>query len=116
MMNLSPERDDGRSANLALARRIRLIREELFGPDGVPILADALQLSSSTLLNYETGSAIPPRVLLRFLEVTATNPHWLLTGTGPRYLSSQAAVPVEGDVSEHSPTEAEPVPRWISPG
>jgi hypothetical protein len=90
MVNFSPERDDPRSANLALAHRIRLIREELFGPDGAPILADALRLASSTLLNYETGSAIPPRVLLRFLEVTDTDPHWLLTGTGPRYRSSQA--------------------------
>jgi hypothetical protein len=95
MVNLPPERDDPRSANLALAQRMRLIREELFGADGAPILADALRLSSSTLLNYETGSAIPPRVLLRFIEVTDTDPHWLLTGTGPRYRSSRDVAPVE---------------------
>jgi hypothetical protein len=88
MADSPPERTDPRSANLALADRMRLIREELFGADGAPILADAMQLSSHTLLNYETGSPIPPRVLLRFLVVTETDPHWLLTGTGPRYRSS----------------------------
>jgi hypothetical protein len=97
MVNRPPEPTDRRSANLELAQRIRLIREELFGADGVPILADALQLSSSTLLNYETGSAIPPRVLLRFIDVTDTEPHWLLTGTGPRYRSSRDAPPAVMD-------------------
>jgi hypothetical protein len=110
MASFPPERADPRSANLALAQRIRLIREEIFGPDGAPILAEALQLSSSTLLNYETGSAIPPRVLLRFLEVTNTDPHWLLTGTGPRYRSSQGAVPVAKDGGAPDPTETEPAP------
>jgi hypothetical protein len=86
MVNL-PERHDQRLANRALADRLRVIREELFGESGVSILADALCLPSGTLLNYESGSTIPPRVLLRFLEVTGTDPHWLLTGTGPRYQS-----------------------------
>jgi hypothetical protein len=89
MASLPPQRDDQRLPNLVLAQRLRLVREELFGADGAPILADALQLSSRTLLNYETGSVIPPRVLLRFLEVTDVDPHWLLTGAGPRYRSSR---------------------------
>ncbi len=84
MVNL-PERRDLRSDNLALGCRVRLVREELFGAYGASILADALCLPSRTLLNYESGCTIPARVLLRFLEVTGTDPHWLLTGTGPRY-------------------------------
>jgi hypothetical protein len=84
MVNL-PERRDPRLDNLALGCRVRLVREELFGAYGASILADALCLPSRTLLNYESGCTIPARVLLRFLEVTGTEPHWLLTGTGPRY-------------------------------
>jgi hypothetical protein len=83
-MNL-PERHDQHAANLALADRMRAVREELFGEQGVPILAEALQLSSRTVRNYESGSAIPPRVLLHFLEITGADPHWLRTGAGPRY-------------------------------
>src|SRR5581483_4988199 len=74
-----------RAVQMALAYRMQLVREELFGEDGTPILAEALQLSSRTLLNYESGCVIPSRVLLCFLEVTGAEPHWLLTGTGPRY-------------------------------
>jgi hypothetical protein len=88
MVNL-PARRDQRSDNLALGCRVRLVREELFGAYGASILADALCLPSRTLLNYESGCTIPARVLLRFLEVTGTEPHWLLTGTGPRYRSSR---------------------------
>ena len=84
MVNL-PERRDQRSDNLALGCRVRLVREELFGACGASILADALGLPSRTLLNYESGCTIPARVLLQFLEVTGTDPHWLRTGTGPRY-------------------------------
>ena len=84
MVNL-PERRDQRLDNLVLGCRVRLVREELFGAYGASILADALSLPSQTLLNYESGCTIPARVLLRFLEVTGTEPHWLLTGTGPRY-------------------------------
>ena len=98
-----PERRDQRSDNLALGCRVRLVREELFGEYGASILADALCLPSRTLLNYESGCTIPARVLLRFLEVTDTDPHWLLTGAGPRYRSSQ------GTRKPASADEAQPV-------
>jgi hypothetical protein len=87
MVNLPP-RPDPPSANLALAYRLRLIREELFGAAGASILAQALSLPSRTWLNYELGCTIPAHVLLRFLNVTGTSPYWLLTATGPRYRSS----------------------------
>jgi hypothetical protein len=32
------------------------------------------------------GATIPGEVMLRFLEVTKANPHWLHTGDGQRYL------------------------------
>jgi hypothetical protein len=108
MVNL-PERRDQRSDNLALGYRVRLVREELFGEYGAAILADALCLPSRTLLNYESGCTIPARVLLRFLEVTGTEPHWLLTGTGPRYQSSRGPrKPGSGD-------DAQPVGTGIPP-
>ncbi len=107
-MNL-PERRDQRSDNLALGYRVRLVREELFGAVGVSILADALSLPSRTLLNYESGCTIPARVLLRFLEVTGTEPHWLLTGTGTRYRSS------EGTWKPGSGDDPKPVGSGIPP-
>jgi hypothetical protein len=67
-----------------LARRIREIRQDLFGENGLPALAEALNLPARTWLNYEQAVTIPASVLLHFLEVTGTDPHWLLTGEGDR--------------------------------
>ncbi len=33
---------------------------------------------------------IPAEVILQFIEITEANPHWLLTGDGPRYLPPTA--------------------------
>src|SRR5271163_4203408 len=108
-----PERRDQPSAHRVLAYRMQLVREELFGEQGAPILAEALQLSSRTVLNYESGCAIPSRVLLRFLEVTGTEPHWLLTGTGPRYRSSGGTrKPGSGDDAQPVGS-ASPIPPQI---
>jgi hypothetical protein len=104
-----PERRDQRSDNLALGHRVRLVREELFGEYGASILADALCLPSRTLLNYESGCTIPARVLLRFLEVTGTDPHWLLTGSGTRYRSSA------GPRNTGSGDDAQPAGSGIPP-
>ncbi len=69
----------------AIARRVVLVRLELYGLEGVPDLAAELGIPSQTWANYELGMAIPAEVLLLFLEVTFTNPLWLLRGIGPRY-------------------------------
>jgi hypothetical protein len=69
-----------------LAQRLRDVREELFGEDGVPLLAEALHLPARTWRNYEAGANIPARVLLRFVEISGSSPLWLLTGEGGRYL------------------------------
>jgi hypothetical protein len=69
-----------------LARRVREVREELFGAGGVPLLAEALDLPARTWSNYEAGVTIPATVILRFLEISGASPHWLLTGEGQPFL------------------------------
>jgi len=70
-----------------LARQIREVREELYGAHGGPLLAEALQIPFRTWLNYENGCTIPAPSMLRFIELTKANPHWLLTGRGDKYLA-----------------------------
>jgi hypothetical protein len=69
-----------------LARRIRLIRVDLYGENGGPLLAQALEIPFRTLHSYETGAPIPAQTILRFIELTGADPHWLLTGCGERFL------------------------------
>lgn len=71
--------------NQRLAERIRQVREELYGDHGGPLLAQALGLPDRTWSNYEAGVTLPASVLLRFIDLTGADPHWLLTGQGPRY-------------------------------
>lgn len=80
-----PNRDEDRTL---LAWRIREIRRELVGEDGVATLARALHLPTRTWMNYEMGVTIPATVILQLIETFGVSPHWLLTGKGPR--SSQA--------------------------
>ncbi|MBX6316109.1 MAG: helix-turn-helix transcriptional regulator [Isosphaeraceae bacterium] len=79
---------DYRVAKCDLSRRVREIREELYGEHGGPLLAEALRLPFRTWLNYESGVTIPALVILRFLEVTGASPRWLLMGEGPKYSRS----------------------------
>ena len=69
----------------SLARRIRQVREELYGEHGGPLIAEALQIPFRTWYNYENGCTIPATAILRFIELTGTTPHWLLTGCGEKY-------------------------------
>lgn len=68
-----------------LAQRVQMIREELYGEHGGPMLAEALRLPFRTWYNYESGCTIPAQIILRFIELTDADPHWLLTGDGNRY-------------------------------
>jgi hypothetical protein len=70
-----------------LARRVREVREELYGAHGGPMLAEALGVPFRTWHNYEAGCTIPAQTILRFIMVTDANPHWLLLGEGERYRS-----------------------------
>ena len=54
--------------------------------DGVAALSRALGIPARTWENYERGVTISGAVLLRFIEHTGAEPHWLLTGQGECYL------------------------------
>ncbi|OJW24194.1 MAG: hypothetical protein BGO49_05495 [Planctomycetales bacterium 71-10] len=69
----------------ALSRRLREIRQELFGDHGGPELARRLNLPARTWYNYETGVTVPAEVLLAFIELTGASPAYLTTGAGPRF-------------------------------
>lgn len=70
----------------SLSQRVRIIREELYGTHGGPVLASALRLPFRTWIHYESGMSIPAEVILQFIELTNANPDWLLTGLGEHYL------------------------------
>jgi len=70
-----------------LAQRVREVRVDLYGAHGGPLLAEALQIPFRTWLNYENGCTIPAPSILRFIELTRTSPHWLLTGRGDKYVT-----------------------------
>ena len=69
----------------SLSRRLREIRQDLFGEHGGPELARRLNLPARTWYNYETGVTVPAEVLLAFIDQTVANPVWLLSGEGPKY-------------------------------
>ena len=71
-----------------LATHLRSIREELYGEHGAPLLADKVGVPQRIWHGFETGMVVPAEIILRFIEVTGSNPHWLYTGEGPRYVSS----------------------------
>jgi hypothetical protein len=83
-----PENWDWPSIRMDLATRIRDVRFELYGEHGGPVLASALHLSFHRWSEFERGEPIPGEVLLRFLALTRVEPHWLLTGKGPKYCVS----------------------------
>jgi hypothetical protein len=72
-------------SHAGLARRLREIREEVFGEEGVPLLAEALRRPAIIWRSYEAGANIPAAVLLRFIEISGASPLWLLRGEGEKY-------------------------------
>jgi hypothetical protein len=92
-MDRDSVRPDWRSLKQGLAERVRAIREELFGSNGGPMLAEAIHVPFRTWCSYEMGSTIPAEVILKFIEHTSASPHWLITGEGERYTPPSA---VEG--------------------
>jgi hypothetical protein len=86
-MGKPSQHSDWNAVRSELARRIREIREELYGLHGGPLLAQALDLPYRTWHNYESGCTIPAHTILCFIEVTDAHPHWLLTGEGEKYLT-----------------------------
>jgi hypothetical protein len=84
-----------------LSKRLREIRQELFGEHGGPELARRLNLPARTWYNYETGVTVPAEVLLGFIDQTGANPLWLISGEGPKYRRGGE----EGLLSALSPIE-----------
>ena len=80
---------DWLSVKAALAARVREIRHDLYGANGGQLLAEELQLPFRTWMNYEEGCTIPAQVILRFIEVTRAQPHWLYCGEGEKYAPSR---------------------------
>jgi hypothetical protein len=68
-----------------LATRIHQTRVALYGQNGGPLLAREMGIAFRTLHRYETGRTIPAQRILRFIEVTGVDPHWLLTGEGSQF-------------------------------
>lgn len=68
-----------------LASRIRQIRVEKFGAEGVANVSRAMNIAPRTWDHFENGVMIPAWVLLQFIELTGVEPYWLLTGKGERY-------------------------------
>jgi hypothetical protein len=71
--------------NALLGSRVREIRLEKFGVDGVANVAQAMNLPVRTWEHFESGVTIPGWTPLEFIELTGALPHWLLTGEGERY-------------------------------
>ena len=69
-----------------LAFRLKLVRLEMYGQYGAPMLATTLGISLRVWLEAESRGAIAADCLLRFLVITSAHPHWLLTGAGPMYV------------------------------
>jgi hypothetical protein len=85
----------------SISRRLREIRQDLFGDHGGPEMARRLNLPARTWYNYETGVSVPAEVLLAFANQTGANPIWLLSGEGPKYRRGQP----EASRSEPTPIE-----------
>ena len=72
-------------SNDILASRLREIRSEKYGEHGGPLMAEAMGLPARTWANYESGVTIQGLALLRFIDVSGVEPHWLLSGRGEKY-------------------------------
>jgi hypothetical protein len=84
-METSPQQSKWQTIKMDLARRVRTIREEMYGANGGPLLAEEIGIPFRTWMNYEDGCTIPAHAILLFIELTDADPHWLLTGEGEPY-------------------------------
>ncbi len=59
--------------------------------------AETLDLTESTLRNYESGLSLPnSNLLAKICETIGIEPRWLLTGQGPMRAGESAQTPLEG--------------------
>jgi len=84
-MTSSEDRESCAAFKHSLAHRLRYVRCERFGEEGVQECAALLKVSLRTWASCEACGAISGGLLLRFIEVTQVEPSWLLRGLGPCY-------------------------------
>jgi hypothetical protein len=77
---------------LSISRRVREIRQDIFGENGIEALARTLKIPVKTWMNYEQGVMMPAQILLQFLSVVGVDPTWLLTGEGERLMGPSYSV------------------------
>jgi hypothetical protein len=75
----------GLDSRRALAKRLRKVRIEVFGEDGVEDLASQLGIPPETWRHYEAGVTLPAEVLLAFIELAGVELTWLSAGVGIRF-------------------------------
>jgi len=75
-------------ARWQLSTRLRTIRKEQFGERGTAEITRQIGVPNRSWYSYETGVTVPAEVMLRFVELTLVEPHWLLHGQGPKYRTS----------------------------
>jgi hypothetical protein len=78
---------------ISIADRIIEVRRDLFGDAGIPAIAESMHLPERSWRNYEAGVVMSAPILLHFLDLTSVEPHWLLTGEGPKYGTSVSSRP-----------------------
>jgi hypothetical protein len=102
-MDVPSRGDDYRAIRNGIAERLRILAHEKYGEANSWWFAPALGLPPQTLLNYDAGCTIPAEVILAIIEITGVHPHWLLTGSGPRYLPVNDGDLKARDVRSQSP-------------
>ncbi|HHT9120147.1 MAG TPA: S24 family peptidase [Candidatus Hypogeohydataceae bacterium YC41] len=76
--------------DLLIARRLREIREELFGSRGQASMARFLGLAPATYNKYEKASVrVPNKIINLLAETKGVNPAYLLCSIGPKYLRKE---------------------------
>jgi len=106
-MDRRPNQPVRATSKAALAARLRLIREEIYGEEGCAEIAGQLGLPLGTWINYESGVAIPGDVLLCYLVLTGTEPLWLLSGAGAKFRVTAPDAPTDA-------SRREPIPSGVA--
>jgi hypothetical protein len=77
-------------ARLALAKRLVVLRSEVYGDRGAPEVARLIGIPLRTWYNYEKGVTVPAEIILKIIEVTSVEAQWLIDRKGPRFRDTRA--------------------------
>jgi hypothetical protein len=90
-----------------MAGRLVALRCEIFGNHGSAKMAERLGVPARSWYSYERGMAVPPLLILKFIEEFSVEPEWLLHGTGPRF--RLAGAPLTGASFRLGMRESSPI-------